>query len=76
MSEISRPDATIPLKDPVERIREFEKLSVTADLPGVLRCIGDIHELWASLNAAQRFQVIQREAIFLTLLQARKSKRA
>jgi hypothetical protein len=68
---------TSPGTNPTPRddIRELERLSLAADLPAMLKRIGDIHGRWDRFSAAERDDVTKLEAIFLTLLQARTGKR-
>jgi hypothetical protein len=63
-------DLPAALKSPQDHVRALQNLALAGDLPGMLRCIGDLHARWDSLGALQP-EVMKLEAIFLAMLNAR-----
>jgi hypothetical protein len=68
-------DLPAALKSPQDHVRALQDFALAGDLPGMLRCIGDLHARWDSLGALQP-EVTKLEAIFLTMLKARTGTRA
>jgi len=57
---------------PEEHIKHIEKCVVDADLPGMVDSIAALHTQWDSLGETMRSDILKLEAIFLTMLDARR----
>jgi len=64
-------DSSTAAKSPEEQIKYLEKCIYDGDIAAMANVIGDLHARWDSLGSAMRSDILQLEAIFLTMLKAR-----